>query len=150
MRYTSRSPEDTQELAEAFIASLSTGEQAVVVALEGDLGAGKTAFSQYIGEALGVHDPIQSPTFLIEKIYELRKKPWEHLIHIDAYRLESEQELLDLGWREIVKKPENLILVEWAEKVRSILPEDAIHIGISHVDETTRSFEIDGHTIGAA
>jgi tRNA threonylcarbamoyladenosine biosynthesis protein TsaE len=142
MKYISRSTEDTQKLAEAFISSLEQGEHAVVVALEGDLGAGKTAFSQYIGEALGVHDPIQSPTFLIEKIYELRKKPWNHLVHIDAYRLENEQELLDLGWQDIVSRPENLILVEWAGKVKNILPEDAIHIGITHVDETTREFEI--------
>ncbi|MBX4195774.1 tRNA (adenosine(37)-N6)-threonylcarbamoyltransferase complex ATPase subunit type 1 TsaE [Candidatus Parcubacteria bacterium] len=142
MRIISNSNDETRKIAEEFVRSLKAGERAVVVALEGDLGSGKTTFSQFIGETLGVHDPIQSPTFLIEKIYELRKKPWEHLIHIDAYRLDSPQELLDLGWREIVKRPGNLVLVEWADKVGEILPEDAIHIGIKHVDENTREFEI--------
>lgn len=142
MKYISRSPEDTRKLALAFVDAFEATDHAIVVALEGDLGAGKTTFSQFVGEALGVHDPIQSPTFLIEKIYELRKKPWQHLIHIDAYRLESPQELLDLGWQDIVARPENLILVEWADKVGPILPEDAIHIVLTHVDDTTRSIEI--------
>src|SRR4051812_5146304 len=123
MKYISQSPEDTQQIAEEFVRSLKARDTALVVAMAGDLGSGKTTFSQYIGETLGVHDAIQSPTFLIEKIYELKKKPWQHLVHIDAYRLEDESELLQLGWKEIIKRPENLILVEWADKVEAILPE---------------------------
>ncbi|MBX4198818.1 tRNA (adenosine(37)-N6)-threonylcarbamoyltransferase complex ATPase subunit type 1 TsaE [Candidatus Parcubacteria bacterium] len=142
MNYVSKSPLDTKRVAIELVESLSARDHALVIALDGDLGSGKTTFSQYIGECLGVHDPIQSPTFLIEKIYELSGKPWQHLVHIDAYRLESERELLDLGWRDIVKKPSNLVLVEWAEKVGSILPEDAIHIVFTHEDETTRKIEI--------
>ncbi|MBX4189581.1 tRNA (adenosine(37)-N6)-threonylcarbamoyltransferase complex ATPase subunit type 1 TsaE [Candidatus Parcubacteria bacterium] len=142
MKLISKSLAETAAIAEQFVEALQASEQAVVVALDGDLGSGKTAFSQAIGEALGVRDPIQSPTFLIEKIYELHRQPWKHLVHIDAYRLEREGELLSLGWKEIISKPENLILVEWAEKVRNILPESAIHIVFNHVDETTREIEI--------
>lgn len=144
MQKISKSTDETRAIAEEFVRSLRTRHEAVVVALSGDLGSGKTTFSQFVGEALGVHDPIQSPTFLIEKIYELRKQPWQHLIHIDAYRLESDRELLDLGWKEIIKKPGNLVLVEWAEKVGKILPDGAIHIDIQHVDENSRSIEIKG------
>jgi tRNA threonylcarbamoyladenosine biosynthesis protein TsaE len=142
MKLISKSPEETKAFARKLIDSLEAGEGATVIALEGDLGAGKTTFSQYVGEALGVHHPIQSPTFLIEKIYELKREKWAHLVHIDAYRLDDESELLSLGWKEIVKKPENLILVEWADKIRPILPEDAIHIVFTHVDEDTREIEI--------
>jgi tRNA threonylcarbamoyladenosine biosynthesis protein TsaE len=100
-----------------------------------------------VGEALGVRDAIQSPTFLIEKIYELHKQPWQHLVHIDAYRLEEESELVSLGWPSIVSRPENLVMVEWADKVRNILPEDAIHIVFTHgqegsTEENTREIEI--------
>lgn len=142
MEYISRSPAETREFARGLLEGLSKGENATVLALEGDLGAGKTTFAQFVGEELGVHDPIQSPTFLIEKIYELKREQWSHLIHIDAYRLESPDELVNLGWRDIVSRPDNLILVEWASKVAPILPEDAIHIVFTHVDDTTRSIKI--------
>lgn len=142
MKVISKSNDETRALAHKLVGSLERGDGATVLALIGDLGAGKTAFSSFVGEALGVHDPIQSPTFLIEKIYELKRQKWEHLVHIDAYRLDSEQELLSLGWDEIVSKPENLVIVEWADKVKNILPQDAIHIVFNHVDETTREIEI--------
>jgi tRNA threonylcarbamoyladenosine biosynthesis protein TsaE len=142
MKYTSKSPEETRQIAEEFINTLTPQDAAVVIALIGDLGAGKTVFSQAVGEHLGVRDLIQSPTFLIEKIYELHKASWEHLVHIDAYRLESPVELVSLGWEAIIKRPENLIIVEWADKVESILPPGAYHISIYHVDENTREIEI--------
>jgi tRNA threonylcarbamoyladenosine biosynthesis protein TsaE len=142
MKYISRGLEDTQKLAEELARSLKRGESATVIALIGDLGVGKTAFSKAFGEALGVRDPIQSPTFLIEKIYELRGEEWEHLIHIDAYRLEHESELVSLGWQAIISKPENCILVEWADKVENILPEGSIRITFAHIDETAREIEI--------
>ena len=142
MKFTSTSLDETKHIAFELVKNLERGEGAVVIALEGDLGAGKTTFSQFVGEALGVHEAIQSPTFLIEKIYELFRQPWRHLIHIDAYRLDSPQELLSLGWSEITAKPDNIILVEWADKVRQILPKSAIHIVFTHADETTREIEV--------
>jgi len=142
MKFTSKSSLDTRGIAKKVLEHIKVGDGATVLALYGDFGAGKTTFSQHIGELLGVHDPIQSPTFLIEKIYELRRAPWQHLVHIDAYRLDDESELLSLGWHEIIKKPENLILVEWADKVENILPEDAIHIRINHAGEDQREIEI--------
>jgi len=145
MKETTHSTEETKALATKFVGALSKGETAVVVALDGDLGSGKTTFSQFIGEALGVRDAIQSPTFLIEKIYELFDKPWKHLVHIDAYRLDREEELLHLGWKEIISRQDNLVLVEWAEKVKGILPDGAIHISFKHISETEREIEISEH-----
>jgi len=142
MKLITKNTEETKALAEHFIGSLEQGENAIIVALDGDLGSGKTTFSQFIGEALGVRDAIQSPTFLIEKIYELYDKPWKHLVHIDAYRLEQDEELLHLGWKEITNRKDNLILVEWAEKVKNILPENTIYISFKHISESEREIEI--------
>src|SRR6185312_14306581 len=124
MKHLSKSKENTRKIAESFLQTLEKGAKARVVGLVGDLGAGKTAFSQAVGEILGVEESIQSPTFLIEKIYELKDARWKHLIHIDAYRLEKSDELISLGWEKIVSEPENLILVEWADRIQNILPED--------------------------
>lgn len=142
MKYTSKSLEDTKDFAKKFVNFLHAEEDAIVVALVGDLGSGKTTFSQLVGEALGVRDGIQSPTFLIEKIYELHDKPWKHLVHIDAYRLEKSEELLHLGWKEIISRPDNLVLIEWADKVVDILPPDTLKLSFTFVDETTREIEI--------
>lgn len=143
MKIVSKSTEETRDLAFKFVEAIGRGDKAVVVALDGDLGSAKTTFSQFVGEALGIKGAIQSPTFLIEKIYELYDKPWKYLIHIDAYRLEIPEELLHLGWQEMISRPDNLILIEWANRVESILPEDAIRIKFAFVDENTReiSFE---------
>jgi tRNA threonylcarbamoyladenosine biosynthesis protein TsaE len=142
MKQISRSIEDTKALAKKFVSVLEPWDHAVVVALVGDLGSSKTTFSQLVGEALGVRDSIQSPTFIIEKIYELFDRPWKHLVHIDAYRLDSSEELLSLGWQDIIARKENLILIEWADKVEDILPPDTIFLHFTFIDEHTREIEI--------
>ncbi len=137
-------------LAQAFLNTLTKNEKGTVVALEGDLGSGKTTFSQSVGEILGVREVMQSPTFVIEKIYEINFEGFTHLIHIDAYRLDRFEELLHLGWEEICSRPENLIFIEWPERVKEIIPEDAKHIKFNFIDETTReiSFDIDLESFG--
>ncbi len=104
---------------------------ATVVALQGDLGAGKTTFTQGIARALGVGESVTSPTFVIEKIYELTEQNFTRLIHIDAYRLTDAHELEVLGWHEVVADPLNLIIVEWPEHVAALIPENAIHISFA-------------------
>ena len=122
MKYTSDSLEKTQKIAGDFVGSLSPTTQAVVVGLYGNLGAGKTTFTQAVAKTLGILETVTSPTFVIEKIYELENRKFTHLIHIDAYRLEKSEELLHLGWNEIISDPHNLILIEWPEKVADIMP----------------------------
>lgn len=138
VKHLSHSLKETEEIARDFLNTLKVGDSAAVVALQGDLGAGKTAFSQAVGEIVGVKDSMQSPTFVIEKIYDIDWKGFEKLIHIDAYRLEKESELLHLGWEEIVREPKNLILIEWPENVPGAIPGDARKIFFKFIDETTR------------
>ena len=109
-------------------------DRAVVVGLYGNLGAGKTTLTQSIATALGVVDTVTSPTFVIEKIYELTNRKFTHLIHIDAYRLEKSKELLHLGWKDIISDPHNLILIEWPERVADIMPEH-IRVNLRALDE---------------
>lgn len=116
--------EDTHDFAEAFISDISNSREHIV-ALSGDLGAGKTTFAKACGEVLGVAETIVSPTFVIAKFYEVPDSsgseekifPWKQFVHIDAYRLESWSELEKLGFAEVFDDPETLIFIEWPEQV---------------------------------
>ena len=138
MKYISKNLGETAKIAEDFLNTISPSNKACVIALQGDLGAGKTAFSKAAGEILGVTENVTSPTFVIEKIYPINWKGFKNLIHIDAYRIEKDSELLHLGWEEIVQETENLVLIEWPENVSGIIPEDAKRINFKFIDEDTR------------
>ncbi len=99
-----------------------------VFALYGDLGAGKTTFTQTIGEILGIDDDITSPTFVIMKRYKTTHDVFRHLIHIDAYRLQSNEELTVLGFEEWLKEDNTLIVIEWADKAEALLPNSAVKL----------------------
>lgn len=134
---------ETQDFAREFVQKLSPQENgATVLGLYGDLGAGKTSFAQGLAQALGVSDTVVSPTFVIEKIYTLENQKFFHLIHIDAYRIEKVEEMLHLGWKEIIANKENLIIVEWPELIDSIMPPH-IAIKLTHVSENEREVSIE-------
>lgn len=140
---TTHSLEETQKFAQEFLQSLNPQEsEATVVGLYGNLGAGKTTFTQAIARELGIDQPITSPTFVIEKIYEIKHKNFARLIHIDAYRLESGSELQNLNFEELVANKNNLIFIEWPENVKEILPVNHIKLFCEFVDEKSRKFEV--------
>lgn len=143
MKHISKSTQDTHKIAQEFLNTIKGGQKAAVVALQGDLGAGKTAFTQEVGKILGVRENVHSPTFVIEKIYAIEWGGFKNLIHIDAYRLEKDSELLHLGWEEITKEPENLIFIEWPENVSSVIPENAKRISFKFIDDVTREISYD-------
>ena len=123
--------------AERLIAALAPREDgAAVIALSGDLGAGKTTFAQGIARALGVEGHVTSPTFVLEKIYDLQDQKWRHLIHIDAYRITDAHELEVLGWDEITADPTNLIVVEWPEHVATLVPKHTTHVFFKGMGES--------------
>ena len=143
MNYLSKSPEETNQIASDFLNTLEPISKATVVALQGELGAGKTAFAQEVGKILGVAENMRSPTFVIEKIYSINFNNFKRLIHVDAYRLEKESELLHLGWEDLIKEPENLVLIEWPENVAGVIPEDARRISFEFIDDATRRISFD-------
>lgn len=111
-----------------------------VIALSGNLGAGKTTFVQGFAQTLGIKTPIQSPTFVLMKIYSLEKKYLKHLIHIDAYRIESPQELEHLGFHELLNDKDGVILIEWADRIKKILPKDTMWIRFLHGKKINERF----------
>ncbi|MCR4330560.1 MAG: tRNA (adenosine(37)-N6)-threonylcarbamoyltransferase complex ATPase subunit type 1 TsaE [Patescibacteria group bacterium] len=146
MNTQTRSLKETRALAGRFIAELAKrGKQknAFVVGLSGNLGSGKTAFTKELAAVLGIKDTVQSPTFILERIYKIPPKSvlakhWKHLVHIDAYRLEGVKELAHLGWEEIARDPKNLIFIEWPERVADALPKDMMKIRFTFINERTR------------
>jgi tRNA threonylcarbamoyladenosine biosynthesis protein TsaE len=122
-----------EELSGVVAAALSSAaklpeETAVVLALHGDLGAGKTTFTQMLAKALGVTEAVTSPTFVIMKGYELHEQAFAHLVHIDAYRLETSQELSILHFEHILRESRTLVVIEWAAKVADLLPIHTINL----------------------
>jgi len=113
-----------------------------VVALIGNLGAGKTTFTQFLAKALGVKKTVNSPTFNIVKVYEIKNKKIKNFVHIDAYRLNSPTELLALGVKEHFDDKNSITVIEWADKVQNILPKNATVIKISLMKNEQRRFEI--------
>ncbi|MDA1337604.1 MAG: tRNA (adenosine(37)-N6)-threonylcarbamoyltransferase complex ATPase subunit type 1 TsaE [bacterium] len=132
------SPKTTKSIARELartILDASKKRGAFVIALVGQLGAGKTSFVQGLAKELGVKKNVLSPTFLIIKSYDLKKK--RKLYHIDCYRLHNTKELLDLGWKEIISNKENIVAIEWADKIKSIIPKDALWISFVQGSELT-------------
>lgn len=134
MKLVSKSAKETKNFAKKLALGIlhnayGLRHMAVVVSLEGELGAGKTTFTQGFAEGLGIKEKIQSPTFVILKIYKIGAR--KRLIHVDAYRLKS-KDFKVLGWKEFIKNPDNIILVEWGNKIKNILPKDTIRIIFKH------------------
>jgi tRNA threonylcarbamoyladenosine biosynthesis protein TsaE len=119
------------------------GNGACVLALEGELGAGKTTLVQHIARALGIMQPVQSPTFVLMKQYETHDPVFKKLVHIDAYRIESEPELAPLHLEAIFSDKEALVCVEWPEKLLSALPEKVILLTLAPVSEEERGMSVD-------
>ncbi len=139
----SKNLQDTEKIAKEFLLKIkSNNKSATLVTLSGELGAGKTTFTQALGKHLGIKNKINSPTFVIMKKYVLKSEHHDFLFHLDAYRLKNEKELEKLGWAEIIADPKNLILIEWPENVAKAIPKKHISIKIAHIKEGERKFEI--------
>ena len=110
----------------------SPAHKTLVLALEGNLGSGKTTFTQGFAPSLGVKENVLSPTFVLMKIYEIKRKSYKHLIHIDCYRVESPRELSHLGFKKILKDKDAIILIEWADRIKKLIPRDAVRIKFKH------------------
>ncbi|MBI5470290.1 tRNA (adenosine(37)-N6)-threonylcarbamoyltransferase complex ATPase subunit type 1 TsaE [Candidatus Kaiserbacteria bacterium] len=150
MQTTTHSLEEFSSEARRIASGLKASpDHATIVALSGDLGAGKTTFVQQVAAYFGIPESVTSPTFVIEKVYQLPNvgHPMSYtglklLIHIDAYRLKSSHDLKILGWPELIAEPSNLILIEWPERVAEAIPPQAIRISIEHIDAETRGITI--------
>ncbi len=118
-------------------------KEALIIALEGELGAGKTTFAQGLAKGFKIKEKITSPTFVILKKFNLKDSFWQNLYHIDCYRVNSPQDILDLDFKEITSRPKNIVVIEWAEKIKSILPkEKVLWVSFSYLEKNERKLSI--------
>ncbi|MEK7104136.1 MAG: tRNA (adenosine(37)-N6)-threonylcarbamoyltransferase complex ATPase subunit type 1 TsaE [Patescibacteria group bacterium] len=136
---------ETQQLAGDILAGLLKNPSkggALVLALSGDLGSGKTTFTQGIAKALGVRGRVASPTFIIMRNYKLLTINYKRLYHFDCYRLNKPEEILSLGWQEIISNPKNIVVIEWPEKIKKFLPKQIIYLKFKFLNENQREIKI--------
>ena len=132
-----RSTDETLALAASVGEVLRPGD---VVSLAGDLGTGKTVFARGVARALGVEDPVVSPTFTIVREYEGRVP----VVHVDVYRIDTFQELHDLGFEEVVRD-DAVTIVEWGDVIDGMLPGDRLDVRLAAgADDDERVIEIEG------
>jgi tRNA threonylcarbamoyladenosine biosynthesis protein TsaE len=129
------SPSETADLGAHLAGYVKPGD---IIGLTGDLGAGKTKFVQGIAEGLKITDPVTSPTFAIIKEYTGGRIP---LYHFDAYRLQGEKDLIDLGYEDYFFG-DGVCAVEWGNIVEGLFPEDALMIKIEREENESRRFTI--------
>lgn len=133
--YKTFSSAETKRLGSAFAKRIRNGSPgrrgASVVALYGPLGSGKTVFTKGVLRGLGVRGRVTSPTFLIMKHFTIRK-PRLEVYHFDCYRLRKSKELLLVGFKKILSDPRNIVIIEWAERIRALLPRRAIGVRFEH------------------
>jgi len=138
--FITKNPKETQLLGQILAGELRGGE---IVCLSGDLGSGKTTFTQGLLSGLGVKGPYTSPTFIVMKQYEIKPKrkktesKFSYVYHIDAYRI-NDKDMINLGWKEIAGNPENVIIIEWAERIRKIIPKNSLWLDFRWIDESSR------------
>jgi tRNA threonylcarbamoyladenosine biosynthesis protein TsaE len=143
--FLSKNASQTQKLAGKIAADLVIArgrKNAMVLALEGELGGGKTTFVQGLAKALGVKEKITSPTFVILKRFKIHDLRFKNFYHIDCYRLNKPEELVELDFKKIIERPENLVVIEWADKVKSLIPKKATWLKFNWLSENKRRIAI--------
>lgn len=148
--FTSHSPEETKQIAAKLVSRIKVqrtkNKEPILFALQGELGAGKTVFTQGLAQALGITEPLRSPTYTLVKEYKIHSSviphPSSRLFHIDAWRLSSPEEFQDLGLDNMLK-PGNIIILEWPQRLRRLLKSLSLKsklfvITITVIDDLTR------------
>ena len=130
-----------EEMAKKILKNRQS-KKAQILALQGDLGAGKTTFLQGFAKGLGIKEHILSPTFVIFKKFKIQDSFFNLFYHVDCYRLKDSKDLLGLGFEEFSSNPQNVIAIEWSEIIEDILPKNKISIHFKFEDEKRRIITI--------
>ena len=153
MKILTNSPGQTKKAGEVLskeIIKTKLSKGALIIGLEGDLGGGKTTFLQGFAKGLEIKEKILSPTFVIMRRFKIRVNSCSNLCkfanfyHIDCYRISKPKEILELGFKEITSNPKNIVAVEWAEKIKKILPKDAIWVNFEFINKKNRRIFVTG------
>ena len=140
-KFISKSATETQKIATKLVKNFKKGE---ILALSGDLGGGKTTFVQGLAKGLEIKEQITSPSFVLIKEYSVNSKQLtvNNLIHIDLYRLKKVDEVFAKEIQEYFV-PENIVVIEWAEKIKDILPANTKWFKFDFIDENIREIQYD-------
>jgi tRNA threonylcarbamoyladenosine biosynthesis protein TsaE len=131
--FTTNSAKETQALGQLLAEEVLQTKfpAAAIICLSGELGAGKTTFTQGLLKGLKVKGPYTSPTFVIMKQYK------KNIYHLDAYRVAAD-DILNLGWEELIADKNNILIVEWADRIKKIIPKNALWIKFEWLDKEKR------------
>jgi tRNA threonylcarbamoyladenosine biosynthesis protein TsaE len=133
------SAEETIKLGEELGKKLKGGD---VVCLTGDLGGGKTQFTKGIAKGLNINEPIISPTFVIMRNYYRENLP--NFYHLDLYRINSVKDVEELDLDELIGNINSIVIIEWPERAKELIPENAIWIEFAYIGENEREIKISG------
>ena len=126
-----KSTQETKKLAKDLASKLKGGE---ILALSGDLGAGKTTFVQGFAKGLGIREKITSPTFVVAKRFPVSSPDFQYFYHIDMYRIPGDEDVKELGLKEVFNNNTNLVIIEWSHRVSKLLPKGTVWVKMSHGD----------------
>jgi tRNA threonylcarbamoyladenosine biosynthesis protein TsaE len=135
-KIVTKSFEETQGFGESFAKEVKGGD---VLALYGDLGSGKTTFVQGLAKGLGIEKQIISPTFIIMRTYAFGEKT---LYHVDLYRIEKEEDVEGIGLLELMKDPNNVVVIEWPEKIENLLPANRTDLIFTYKQDDIREITL--------
>lgn len=139
MEIITQNSRETKKAGGILAEKILKNKKKVILGLEGDLGSGKTTFIQGLARGLKIKEKIASPTFVIFKKYSVQKR---NFYHIDCYRINSSDDLIDLGFEEILKSDKNIIVIEWAERIKDILPKNILWIKFEYLNQNKRKLSI--------
>jgi len=147
LEYFTKGPSQTKKIGEILgqeILKTKLKKTAFVAALEGELGSGKTTFLQGFAVGLRIKEKILSPTFVIMRRFKIRRKSCQfaNFYHIDCYRIGKPKEILCLGFKEIVSNPKNIVAIEWADKIKRLLPKEKIDVRLEVAGKNRRRIAI--------
>ncbi|MBI3631704.1 MAG: tRNA (adenosine(37)-N6)-threonylcarbamoyltransferase complex ATPase subunit type 1 TsaE [Candidatus Staskawiczbacteria bacterium] len=145
-KFITNSYKQTQKLGEKLAKDIfkkGLNKTALVLTLQGNLGGGKTTFLQGFAKGIGIKEKILSPTFVIVKRFKINMGNFKNFYHIDCYRINNAKEILELDFKNTILSPENIVAIEWSEKIKKRLPKSAITVKFTFVDENKREIVID-------
>ena len=148
MIYLTKSPLQTGALGKKMAKDFLKKKTRIALGLTGNLGGGKTTFLKGFAEGLGIKERITSPTFLIMKSFKIPKhkrlnpRGFAYFFHFDCYRVRKAEDVLNLGFREIISDPKNIVAVEWPDKIKKIMPSEAVFVNFYFEDKKKRKIFI--------
>jgi tRNA threonylcarbamoyladenosine biosynthesis protein TsaE len=144
MEFITKTPSQTKKLGEILAKEIlkSNFKNSVILALKGDLGGGKTTFLQGFAKGLGIKEKILSPTFIILKKFQIPNSKYKYFYHFDCYRIEKSKEVLKLGFKKLISNPKNIVAIEWADKIRKIVPKNSLKIDFKFINKNNRKINV--------